>query len=418
MSKGSGIHKARMAGKKRVRHVKQAHGWRNYQLCSIGSALEVLRGKQCCLKNHMQFYTAKEIQTIRGEYHQENDVKRETFLHSTVNQRGTGGKYEKSVYHLSGKEVCANGVIKILGIGSKTFFNAVRFVLEGDTAAIMKNNAWHANRFRGKIRVTIIAWIDEFTSLRGTSGEWMPDRQELHLAYNQLTHLHAVYEADQLLDNEQSGSYQYFCRLFKKYFPHVKVHKRKEFSICDTCHMLQETLVKDRHARHLLKEARNRLDAHYALVLEQKRKYWKHIRKARQNPALCQSTILDGMDTLKTIIPHWPRTPHLFDNAWCLQVHLEGVINHGHEPHAHAFLSPPGVKKGACLAIESLVRLLIRTKRVQGYVSPTWYIQADNATGEFKNSVCMMFLGMLVQLEIYKKVCSIFITLYLVLQFY
>jgi hypothetical protein len=404
MSKGSGIHKARMAGKKRVRRVKQAQSWRNYQLCTVGSAIEVLRGKQCCKRDHLRSFTPKEIQAIRSEYHQENEVKRETFLHSTLKQRATGGKYEKSDYRLSGKPVCAAAVRKNLGIGTKTFFNAVRFVLQGDTTAIMKNNSWHANRFRGKIRVTIIAWIDEFTSLRGTSGEWMPDKQELHLAYNQLTHLHAVYEADQILENEQAGSYVYFCRLFKKYFPHVKVHKRKEFSICDTCHMLQETLVKDRHARNLLKEARQRLDAHYALVLEQKKKYWKHIRKARQNPALCQSSIIDGMDTLKTIIPHWPRTPHLFDNAWCLQIHLEGVINHGHEPHAHAFLSPPGVKKGACLAIEVMVRLLIRTKLVQGYVAPTWYIQADNATGEFKNSVCMMFLGMLIQLEIYKKV--------------
>jgi hypothetical protein len=411
MRKGSGVHQARVAGNKRTRRVKQAQGWRNYKMCTVGAALQVLRGPKCCKQDHLQSFTAKQIQELRGDYHQENEVKRETFLHSTVKQRGTGSKYDKATYRLCGMPVCAVGVQRIVGIGSKTFFSAVRYVLEGDTSALMKNNAWHANKFRGKIRITIIAWIGEFTSLRGTSGEWMPDKQELHLAYNQLTHLHAVYEADQILDNVEAGSYQYFCRLFKKYFPHVKVHKRKEFSICDTCHMLQETLVKDRHARALLKEARQRLEKHYSLVLEQKRKYWKHIRKARQNPALCQSTILDGMDSLKTVIPHWPRTPHLFDNAWCLQVHLEGVINHGHEPHAHAFLSPPGVKKGACLAIEVLCRLLIRTKKVQGYVAPTWYIQADNATGEFKNSVCMMFLGILVQLEIYKKVYVVFLLL-------
>ena len=115
-------------------------------------------------------------------------------------------------------------------------------------------------------------------------------------------------------------------------------------------------------------------------------------------------TILDGMDSQKSVVPHFARVPKAFTAAWNMCFHVEGVLNHGHAPHAQAYLSPPTVGKGASLSIETLMRVLIHQKETNGYVPPTWYIQADNAPSEFKNSVCLLFLGMLVQVGIFKKV--------------
>ena len=173
--------------------------------------------------------------------------------------------------------------------------------------------------------------------------------------------------------------------------------------MCDRCHELHKRLTTTQD-RVLLKHARLLLEDHLAGVLSEKKRYWRHIQKARQEPTGFMSTILDGMDTMKSVVPHWSRIPASFKQAWNMPYHVEGVIKHGHEPHSSAYVSPPGIKKGGCLAIETLIRVLIRHKKDHGYLPPVWYIQADNAPSEFKNSVCLMFLGMLVQLGVFEKV--------------
>ena len=89
-------------------------------------------------------------------------------------------------------------------------------------------------------------------------------------------------------------------------------------------------------------------------------------------------------------------------------MHVMGVLTHGHAPYAYCYVSPPGVGTGACLSIEVLSRMLILQKRENGYVPKVWYIQADNTAAEFKNTVCFIWIGLLVQIGLFTKVCMFY----------
>jgi hypothetical protein len=365
--------------------------------------------KPCCKRGCTLLFNIAETRKTRDWYWKEDREGKTTKLRTILKQMTADTAYGKVPYRLSGKSVCARAVERMLGIGHVKFTMEVRFVRHGDVSAVLKKNAWTDDRWRGSKQQRIITWVRGYTGLRCTTGDWMPDKRELHLAYNQITQLYCLYKYDCMEEgivDTDVGTYQHFNKIFRTHFPHVIVHARKEFSQCSMCAILYADMqgLTDRAD---LKATRKNLDAHLELVLRQKQKYWDHIKKAINFPSRYMSTILDGMDSMKSICPHWIRTPHAFDGSYSLQLHIEGVLQHGHEPPSSCFLSPPGVGKGACMSIETLTRTLILQKRRQGYVPPVWYIQADNASGEFKNSVCMLYLAMLVQLGLFRKVSDL-----------
>jgi hypothetical protein len=393
--------------KKQQRRVRFSSAMLKDRQTAYSACVQMLQHrKKCCKENCTSKFTAHLVQSIRNRYWTLSSKEKDAYLRALIAQQAGGEAYIKTPYLLSAVAVCGTALPRIIGIGNKRFQAEIRYVRHGDVSAVVKKNAWTDKRWRGTKMVAIISWIRGYTGLRCTTGDWMPDKRELHLAYQQLTQLYGLYRADMLIANytsENIATYQHFNRIFRRHFPHVKVHKRKEFSKCDRCTELYEKLFAETDRVHL-KVIRKDLEDHLDLVLRAKQKYWDHIRKAINNPTMYMSTILDGMDSMKSVIPHWIRMPKTFEGKFVMQMHIEGVLQHGHEPPSAAYLSPPGVKKGACLAIETLTRSLIFQKRRHGYVPPVWYIQADNATGEFKNTVCMTWLALLVQLGIFRKV--------------
>ena len=65
---------------------------------------------------------------------------------------------------------------------------------------------------------------------------------------------------------------------------------------------------------------------HFSL---ERRKYYKHITKARRDPTKYLSLIIDGMDQSKTEIPHTVYRSTLTSSLWKLRTQLVGVIAHG-----------------------------------------------------------------------------------------
>ena len=374
---------------------------------SIDAAHAVRRAaKPCCTQRCIKVYTIPEIRSIRISYWKEDRDCKSKMLRTIIAQHSEDVAYLKTPYRVGGHSCCARALERLLGIGHVKFIYEVRYVRHGDTSAVVKKNAWTENRWRGTKMQRMITCIRGYTGLHCTTGDWMPHKRELHLAYNQLTQLYALFIFDveqEGITEKDLGTYQHFTSIFRHHFPHVIVHKRKEFSQCSMCAILYES-IQGLTDRVDLKVCRQELEDHLELVLAQKQVYWDHIKKSINKPTVYMSTILDGMDTMKSIVPHWIRMPHAFDGIYAMQLHIEGVLQHGHEPPSAAYVSPPGVRKGACLAIETLCRSLMLQKRRHGYIPPIWYIQADNASSEFKNSVCMLFCAMLIQVGLFRKV--------------
>ena len=61
----------------------------------------------------------------------------------------------------------------------------------------------------------------------------------------------------------------------------------------------------------------------------ERRKYYKHCRKARQEPDKHMSIILDGMDQAKTNLPHFQQKTKQTSGSWKLKTHVTGAIVHG-----------------------------------------------------------------------------------------
>ncbi|VDI12358.1 Hypothetical predicted protein, partial [Mytilus galloprovincialis] len=58
----------------------------------------------------------------------------------------------------------------------------------------------------------------------------------------------------------------------------------------------------------------------------ERRKYYKHIQKAKEQPERYSSVIIDSMDQSKTQLSHFLYKPKFTGNMWKLRVHFIGVL--------------------------------------------------------------------------------------------
>ena len=392
-------------GKRANARTKFGQGWRNTQMTTSWKIEQAMDRPMCCGDCCTMQFKKVDYQHVRGQYWVHNRDKKDEYLKAIFRQRMMHAAYSKLKYTIVGRKVCSTALRNIIGVSKKLTQRWVRVVVHEDYISALRSNSWIGREHTGTKLSNVVGWLSVYTGLRGTWGDWQPHTQELHLAFVHRRQIYHAYKADMILQYQDSCSEQYFGKQFELKFPHVKIHAWKNFSQCTRCFELYGALEGNQD-RVWLKEKRLLLEDHLVNVLTEKRKYWRHIQKARQDPTSYMCTILDGMDSNKSVLPHFPRVPKAFTQTWNMGFHVEGVLNHGHEPHAAAYLSGPNVGKGGCLSIETLMRLLVRQKQDHGYVPATWYIQADNAPSEFKNSVCLLFLGMLVQIGIFEKVRS------------
>jgi hypothetical protein len=367
----------------------------------------------CCKKMCLTEWSVEEAQTIRTPYWgaATRDI-RNDFLNSILKQRepnvvNDGGKG----YLLLNKHLCKQGLVNVMGISKKTLYRSVHVVVHNRPEAAFRGNAWQNRHFYGVKRAAVIGWLACYTTLRGSVGDWQPDKSELHLAHSQKKQIYHAYLADTIILQTDAAERTYFGRIFSQFFPHVRIHKWKNFAKCSTCSKLDARLCAAQ-SREGLKEVRNLIWKHLAVVYDQKQKHWKHVHKAKKMPTQYMATSHDGMDTYKSTVVHYPRTPKEMSDLQVLKMHVMGVLTHGHAPFAYAYVSPPGVGTGACMSIETLMRVMIRMKTLNGFVPKIWYAQADNTAAEFKNSVSFMFLALCVQIGMFEKVRCLLYTVF------
>jgi len=112
----------------------------------------------------------------------------------------------------------------------------------------------------------------------------------------------------------------------------------------------------------------------------ERRKYYKHVQKAKQNPNKYLSIILDGMDQSKTFLPHFLYHSKYTQSMWKLKVHLLGVIVHG--VGIYGFMDFFQYPHSANLTISTIMSVLVMLK---DSLPSTLYLQMDNCFRENKN---------------------------------
>ena len=131
----------------------------------------------------------------------------------------------------------------------------------------------------------------------------------------------------------------------------------------------------------------------------ERRKYYKHVEKARRNPEQYMSVIIDGMDQSKTFVPHFVRVSKLVSSIWKLRTHVTGAIVHGQG--TYAFFDNFEWPHSSNLTINVLLSVLQIHK---DSLPPVLYLQLDNCGWENKNRFIFGFLCYLVELGVFKKV--------------
>ncbi len=142
-------------------------------------------------------------------------------------------------------------------------------------------------------------------------------------------------------------------------------------------------------------------------VTAQKQKFYKHKQKGK-SARTCHiwlSIIIDGMDQAKTCAPRLHRNPKNLDGHEVLNVHLTGVIIHGHMHQLYTWVDnfPKDSNVTATVLLEALKDL----KKLKGpsYKHPrNLFLQLDNCSGENKNRFFLTFLAMLVQLGVFDRI--------------
>ena len=132
---------------------------------------------------------------------------------------------------------------------------------------------------------------------------------------------------------------------------------------------------------------------------QERRKYYKHCRKAHQNPDKYMSIILDGMDQSKTNLPHFQQKSKQTSGNWKLKTHVTGAIVHGQG--VYGYFDNCEWSHSSNMTITILMNILYMYK---DSLPPVLYLQMDNCGRENKNRFVFALCALLVELGIFRKI--------------
>ena len=126
--------------------------------------------------------------------------------------------------------------------------------------------------------------------------------------------------------------------------------------------------------------------------------YYRHRLKTRQNPSKYVCIVQDGMDQAKLLLPRLAVIAHAYANARQLRTHLTGILNHGRQPKGYfdLFQYPHDSNM--------TINILLLELQSMDFIPDVLYLQVDNCWRENKNQFLLNFLAVLVKLDIFKKV--------------
>jgi len=302
----------------------------------------------------------------------------------------------KIVYNVKHRTTCSQCWYFCTGVSSSRFQRLKSDFLEGRRSGI--SNRKGAKSF-GAVALEAIDWLDRFAN---ACGDRPPDetanRRVLPACYNKLT-LYNAYKDEKEKLVEPYVTYAHFVDLWKKQCPHITISKNTKFTKCGICTLIKEAryTTKDIDLRKQLAEL---IILHNDQQMKERKKYYKHKHKAKENPSKYCSLILDGMDQHKTCIPHV-----LIDSknvpSHFFKTHITGVMSHGDESSFH-FIDCHEWGHDSNLTVTLLIKSLAKVAK-DGILPQVLYLQMDNCWRENKNQYVLALCSLLVKLNIVRK---------------
>ena len=248
-----------------------------------------------------------------------------------------------------------------------------------------------------RAQMGVVGWYHSYAE---QVGDVMPDEQQIITPRRERKDEYDEYEA--ALGTKDAVHYSTFCQVLREHPLMQNIKQARwlaNFQGCTTCvtsnNSVKAALASGDRQRIIDSKAKRR--AHINLTRCERLHYYQRRERGRDPSDDSISIIIDKMDSDKTTVPWFVRSP----GGWwaklkknVLQEHLLGVLVHGRPNRQYIFAANDSIKGDANLNIEGLRRML-----VQEFASKPMprviYLQADNASDN-KCWAMVTFLAMLV----------------------
>ncbi len=129
-------------------------------------------------------------------------------------------------YEVEGNAFCRTGFKKLFSVGN----NRLQRVSHGMFSRFQKDVF---RKEKSGNHLSLVEWLKDFFK---TNVESLPNKDIFHLPDN-WTKLEVfdAFQNDSKMRKETSVTYSYFCRIWEKEFPRVRIPKRSRFSTCAPC---------------------------------------------------------------------------------------------------------------------------------------------------------------------------------------
>jgi hypothetical protein len=209
-----------------------------------------------------------------------------------------------------------NSIVEFHNQGVKDMYgNALRLEKETDYSLICARNS--------EAYGLCFSWLQDFFR---TSGDFIPNRAEIHIEKTEKSVIHEQYEADLQCSGNPTLSYTTFLRLWDTHFAHCKIRAFKAVSgKCSFCALLTD-LRKNSQNRQFRQSITDMHALHRYTYMGERMVYYNKITKAFNEPMEYMSIIFDGMAQNHTDLPYVANQKDWGERK--LRMHLQGVLEH------------------------------------------------------------------------------------------
>jgi hypothetical protein len=236
------------------------------------------------------------------------------------------------------------------------------------------------------------------------SADYIPHLGVIHLNCRHKLDLYNQYIRHQrAMEMEQQSSYGTFRKVVTEAMGEtILIPKIKLFTRCTVCDDFDDKIKKTK-SKTLIALYESQKEEHMLWQMDERRKYYHHVAKARSCPSKWLSLILDGMDQSKTSLLRLKRDTSASAKLNPIKMAVISALCHSHKPYCQTFTFPNDFPKDSSMTVEVLVRALMAIQATSG-LPDVFYLQLDNTVRENKNTTVFVFLSLLVHLNIFTKV--------------
>ena len=329
----------------------------------------------CCSQECINNFTLPEIQKLRYLHCKENIDRKRVLVAMSLEQRSE--EAEKKFILLT-HAVCVECFVFCTGISRHMIYNMGYKKYNYQYNRYRKNELIEGNKDLVKERKTTI--ISNFFVELKEYNDVFPDSAATVLPHASKFDVYLNFRNYLEKNNMERYKchYSFFCSVWRNKFKYIKLRKLSGFTHCDFCEenkeILYTTMNQDKR-----KKAKKELRAHYKYVRNERNIYYVKRARARIDPTLAVSLIIDGSDMANYGLPHFARKSKDTVVGYKILMKLVGVIVHG--IGAYVFIVDKNWSADPNLTIEILHRVL-GTIPIQSRVL---YVQMDNCARENKN---------------------------------